>query len=933
MLRALAHDLRRLFRRSAVHQDIDDELRAYFEAAVEERMRTGLSRDEATRQARIEFGNPTVAYETARGAGWTGHLSAFLQSVREDVRFGLRYHSRAPFLTATMIVTLVLGIGVNAALFVLIHSVLTNPMPGVARDDALVRIRARVVDRRNARVGWITDMSYPELLDYAQQPQFSAVGGESPVPVTLDPKHNSEVVRAMGYFVTPGYFGLLGVHLALGPGLPATIDSAAAPTPPMVVLGYRLWREQFAGDTTIIGQPITIHGLNDVIATVVGIAPERFNGIHGSVGIRNGDHAWGDDGNNLWLPLSTMPTFAPGLRVGTAQFFGLFARLRPGVTIAQANAAAQVIGGRGAVAPNGAPRLELFRTDVVPLRGTNGRATMNPVLDYATLSALPLIILLIVCTNVSSLLVGRALARRREIGVRLSLGARRGRIVRQLLTESMLLAVGAGAIVVPLLWWVVKAFGHFAPAVDISFDWSAMLFTCVFALGASIVFGLSPALHASRASVADALKASTTGGTERSRLQRTFVAAQVALTQPVLVALTAIVILLVRDLRSHPSADLSARLVRLTVAPVRRAMPQGNASGATLSARLAALPGVAALSQASGQASFANDQDDGFVVHPGDQRKGAPPHDPFPLTLAIIDTAYLRVMQLPVILGRGIEGADVRDSSRVLVIGSGLAHKLWGTESPIGKQLDPTGAAPETPLSFTIVGVVDDVHAGGNEDVLDQAPSDGPRVFGVAIGGVNGASIMSGAGSDGTVDLLIRTTVPAATMLPTLRQIVHQEMPGALIPTLTTIAAQEEAQRATMLHITTLAASGGLIALLLASIGLFAAVAFGIARRTREIGIRMALGARQSEVVRLFFRGGLGLGAIGMVVGLPLSIWGLRVWMSTAQASDGSGYYRVSSITVGIAVAIGVLLVTALATWLPARRAAAVDPMISLRTE
>jgi predicted permease len=832
----------------------------------------------------------------------------------QDLRFALRHFRRTPITTVTMVLVLAIGIGVNAALFMTLASITSRAPAGISRDTRLVRIRTLQRMSRANPSFFQRGASYLEFRDYAARTDlFTTVVAGAHDDAILDRVREGGGPTAIPVeFVSPGYLQVLGAQAATGPGLPLVQRDDPSSPQTVAVISDPLWHERFGGAAGVVGK--TLH-LNGVSLTVVGVAPPRFGGP--------------DDGATIWLPLSLRPTLVHGGQGVFASrdslLLNVFARLRPGVTAEQATAVVQIIAARSVGAMSSKERPFLGTADVAPVRINN----RYPAMEADTRSigtavgVLTLLVLVITCLNVSALLVGGAIGRSGEIAVRLSLGASRARIVRQLLTENTIVAVVGGALGLLLLWWFTGAVvvtGATAP--ELAIGWDTTLFTFLFAVGTVLLFGLSPALHATRISVSETMKRSAThAGTSRSRLQRLFVIAQIALTQPLLIGLGILVVGFIGQMSDHAAAGIRDHVINAEVV-WRNGRQQDTTRAATvaLEERFRGVPGVIAVVRQPNEYGI-----DRFSVRPADRGIGATDVK-MNTRLDGVAPGYFALMDIPFVRGRDFT-INERRLRNAVIIGSDLARTLWGNVDPIGKHFqswrwgeesiigslttdaDVEAAMPPAtaaPRDLTVVGVVDATKIGKTNDPQQI------RVF-----------MPSGAAGS----ILIRTSGPAATMIPTLRAIANKEFPELPLDPIETLAQQDAAARREMLDASAVVGVAGALILFLASIGLYGAVAFAVGQRTREIGIRIALGATTGTVVAMFLRGGAALGGIGLAIGLPLSVAAMRI------LAHRLGLPHVDTIVLTSAIALIVIVVSLLATWLPARRAARVDPLLALRAE
>jgi predicted permease len=874
--------LRAAFLRRRIERDMQDEMAAHLAQAAERFRARGLSAGESLRAAQREFGNLAILQEharDARGARW-------IESALGDLRHAGRHFARTPLMAATIVLTLTLGIGISSAAFGAVAGILMRPAPGVPDDDALVTIRGITVDdgRRAAR-----GFSYLELMEYARRPEFSDVAGWVQSVVVAE-VGGQEPGTAYAQYVTPNFFRTLGLGMSAGTGFSRTrVDEHTSPDF-SAIIGYSYAISQFGTIEAAVGQSMKVNG---VTITIVGIAPPRFLNAYGDGEV-----------NTLWMPVSAWPAVDQLDDAFTNRGIGSFyavGRLRPGTLVRQAVPAVELVASQTSSDLRAAsPGRVSFTADVVPLRGNvyyqpSSAETFQMV---GAITGLVVLILLVCTTTVSSLLVGAAVTRRHEIAVRLALGASRLRIVRQLLTESLLLSLLAGAAGLTLYALIHRALRDGFVDADVGPTWGTALATAMFAVAASALCGLSPALHATREGVSGVLKDSARTATVRSRLQRVFVVAQIALTQPLLVMLAAMITVVVGEGNRNASRRVNEHVVRASFDTWATVNKGGNRIGAVIE-RVAALPGVVAvIPQVSGVRAFRLD----VPAH------GADPARQVSARTQQVPPGYFRALDIRLLQGRELTDHDSTVVPTPIIIGSDFAKVAFGAVSPVGKRLRIPGRRSD---EVEIVGVV------AAEDLRNQKTSS-VTVY-TPMGGV---LAVPGLGPDA---MLIRTRNPAESLLPTIREIARTEAPMLPIRSMQTFAQMDREARSEIIEATSASALGGLITLLLASIGLYAVVALAVGQRQREIGVRISLGASPGQVVAMFFRGGLRVSLLGMLIGLPVSIAALNV-LATQM-----GVPRTNMSVIAAAVALSVILVASLASWLPARRAAGADPLVALR--
>ena len=897
MLRKISSRFRALFQRDALDREMRDEMALHLEQATQRLMGRGLTAAEARDVARREFGNVAVLQEEARdarGARW-------IESLAADVRYAIRHFSRTPVTAITLVLVLALGIGVNSLIFSVLQSFILRAPPGVKVDASLVRVRGTQVMRaKGVRVA--REFSGPELAAIAaHRDVFASVASWASASLMFSVGDSAGPRALRGHFVSRNYFSTLGVRPSMGPGLPSVKPDDAAGSELVVVLAYPVW-ERFGADSSIFGRAVRVNGIE---VRVVGVAPRNFQGPFGGP----------DAGVSLWMPLDARAqvvrgsTFALASRDST--FLEAVARLTPNTSRAKATSIARVVATQAAPEKResiGGNSVE-YSTEIVKLSGA-GDLDIASLLGFTLAVIGALLILLITCTNVSALLVGAGVARQREIAIRLSLGAARHRIVRQLITESTLIASAAGALGLATYWAIFKWLSWQFGAMPIYPDLVTVGFTALIALGTGIVFGMSPALHATRLDVSNTLKnAGGSGSTSRSRLQRAFIVAQICLTQPLLIGLVMVFGIARTEFSGFRVDDpLADRLIQVHF------NAGGDGAARKLNAKqqrireamdgVAQLPGVERVSPLATEYAFAD-----FRVPVSERGNGRRADE---LVRAQIDYAppgYLGLRSIPVIRGRDLIASDTLGTEWPLVIGNNLARLFWGTSDPIGRRLEVPAGPGGPGLTAVVVGVFDTTHAATRGAV---------RVY-TAHEQFWWKNLY-----------LIRTRGPGSSVTPSVRQFLQSTLPDIQIYDLRTLGQIGREDQRDIVMVSSMAAGGGVLALLLASIGLYGVVALSVRQRNREIGIRVALGARPRQVIAMFFASGLRLSALGLLLGLPLSVAAMYLVMSRVAVRYLDTPWLVTG---GVVIAVLVIIVASFATWVPARRAAGVDPLTAIRVD
>jgi predicted permease len=825
-----------------------------------------------------------------------------VEALTRDIRYALRGLRRAPGFTAVAVATLAVGIGVNATIFSVVSSVLFRPLP-VERPAELVNVYGRAVTASGHDA-----ISYPNYEDYrAQSTTLSGLAAHTNFFANLSIEGSSELV--VGEIVSDNFFEVLGVRPVLGRSF-APDEFAGPGAGPVAVLSHAFWQTRFGGAPDVVGRAFRMNG---VVYTVVGVAPKRFGGMFPAITVQ------------MWVPLSMVENVEPiGSHRNTGgggesllesrgrHFLWLKGRVRPGAEFGQVRAELDAIAARLAAEhpeANERERVAVVRTNDVAIN-PDFDGTVTPA-GLVLLGAVALV-LLVACANLANMLLARAAARRHEMAVRQAIGASRGRLARLLLTESVLVALAGGAASLLLTLGLTGFLGRYQPGLpfdvglDVSPDWRVLVFTFGAALLTGIAFGLAPALRASRPDLVGALKDTGDGGrTGRGRrieLRDALVVGQVAFSLMLLV----VGALMARSLDAAGRVDMGYEADRIANLSLALEMNgYDSEAGAVLvetgKRRLEALPEVRAVGLASRVPQSVNNN--GFDIFI-DGHPSTLADRPIVLDGASVDEDYFTALGLRLVAGRGIEPGDRDQGRRVAVVTETMATRYWPGEDALGRLFRTAReGAP-----YEIVGIV--------QDYKVDTPGESPKPY----------LHIPLRRQTGFVNYVVRTATPAAGLVPTLERELRQLDPDLVFLETGTLADLVALRMLPIRIGAWLIGIFGILAVLLAAVGLYGVIAFSVSRRVREIGIRKALGAETPTVLVMVLRRGMLLVAVGGVLGAVLAGAGARLLSSVLFV----GAFDPLSFGVAFLVLAGV---AAFANWVPARRAARVDPMVALRGE
>jgi predicted permease len=909
--------LKLVFRRRQLERDLDDELKFHLAMREQKLREQGVAAEEAPYAARRQFGNATLLKETSRELWGFRSIETFAQ----DLRYGLRQLKRNPGFTAVAVITLALGIGVNVAIFSLVDQLLLWSIP--AREPS-----------RLVKLEGMYSKAYPFYCAYRDHNQvFSSVFASSNhLAVGIRPESAPAIEVGHVDYVSGSYFQTLGIGSAAGRVI-APPDDTTVGGSPIAVLSYGYWRRRFAGDLKIIGRKLAVNGYP---LEIVGIAEKGFGGLS------NGEEA------DAFIPLTMFPVTTPSAARAwnTPHMYWLvtMARLKPGISFQQAQAGMQVLWAQAVEAVNDAAvkaggKARKFREDQIKLvpgarAGSFSRGGMFDPL--AALALATCLVLLIACANVANLLLSRATGRRKEIALRLAVGATRGRLIRQLLTESLVLAAAGGTLGLALAYFGVAALAK-TKVIDPSLHFRPSLIVLAFSVGimvlTGILFGLVPAFEATRMTLTESVKeggAATQGGS-RMRLGKALIAVQVALSLALLIGAS----LFIRTLRNLQNVNLGFQREKIAIFDIDptnlgyRGQPLRGFYDQILE-RARGVPGIgsAALSAMTPLGNYMRSftfSAEGYQPKSGERL--------FAITNPVT-SGYFTTLGIPLLLGRDFRPEDEpavtpgesliaamgrsgggtneapANASRICIIDESLARHLFADANPLGRHLSFEDVYT-VDKSLEIVGVVKDAHYGSVRNSDQEGTVYQPSWS-------NGAEVRW---------LVVRFAGSAAPVIAGIRRQLREMDPNVPVLRVRTMDEYLNDALARERLIVCLSGFFGILALGFASVGLYGVMAYAVTRRTREVGIRMALGAQRRDVVRMIMGESLVPVLIGMGIGLVGALALIRL---VASLLYGVAPSDPGSIVLAVAAMLAVSL---LAAAIPARRATKVEPTVALRYE
>lgn len=869
--------LRNTVHKEQVDRDLNEEVGSYVELLTEKNMKQGMNEEEARRAAMVDVGGVEQVKEEVRA----GRIGFAVETFFQDLRHGLRSLLKKPGFTFTAVIALALGIGANTAIFSVVNGVLLRSL-AYAEPDRVVMLWERSLTGRSTR----NVVSPANFLDWQKQStSFESMAAVADRPVNLT-GGGGEPEEIKAQLVSQQFFSALGVQPVMGRVFLPEEDRLGNDL--VIILSHELWRNRFGANPAIIGKQATINGRQ---RTIIGVMPRGFHFLDSQV--------------KAWVPGGLDPSI--NYRETSGRFLRVVARLKPGVTVEQAQ------GELAGIAKQLEQTYVKFNTgwgvNVLPIH-EQVVGEIRPIL--IVLLAAVAFVLLIACANVANLLLSRAAARQKELALRAALGAGRIRLVRQMLTESILLAVMGGILGVLLAYWGIQVLVAFGPdniprLNEITINLRVLVFTLAISLLTGALFGLVPALQASRPDLNDALKEGSRGSTggRSGTFRNIFVVAEVSLALVLLIGAGLMIRSFLRLQSVETGFDAQNVLTMRVQLPGKKYGEPHQIVDFFKQAqdRIAAVPGVQAVGAISYLPLTGPAARDGFKII--GQPEPGPGQEP-PCEVRVITPTYFRAMGIPLLKGRLLDERDTKDS-HVLLINEALAKKHFPNEDPVGKRIAVSWSEG---IVDEIVGVVGDIKEGA----LDKDPE--PAIY-----WTHPREPYSG------MALVVRTSNDARRFSTAVQKEIRgldPEQPIADVRTMEQVVAKSIARP--RFNTLLLAIFAG-VALVLASVGLYGVMNYSATQRTHEVGIRMALGATRGDIMRLVVGNGMLLTLIGIAIGVIGSL-GLTRLMQTflfgIGTTDAVTFTGVSALLVAVAL---------VANYIPARKATRVNPVIALRYE
>ncbi|HXC87728.1 MAG TPA: ABC transporter permease [Candidatus Cybelea sp.] len=877
--------------RSRLENDMDAELRFHVEAFARDLVGNGMERQEAMRRARLEFGGIERTKEECRDARGAN----LLESWSQDLGYGLRMLRKNPGSTAAVVLALALGIGLNTTVFSFVNALLLRPPTGVEAPDKLLQLWLH--NRGTSGIEGYLPVTYPDYVYYRDHNQsFTGMLAFDGDPESVIWNRSGEGQVVLGQLVSGNFFSLLGVHASLGRTFLPEDDQPRNPRP-VVVLGHSFWQQHLGSDPQVVGKSLLLNGTS---FTVIGVAPGRFSGL--LVAIEP----------DFWAPLTAAEQILHDAgRLTDRHGYWLFAvgRLKPGVDAPRAGSEVNLL----------ALLIEQEHPDTNKNLGASvfpATLVPGPYRGYVSaftglLMAVFGLVLVIACVNAATLLLARATGRAREMAIRSALGAGRARLIRQMLVESTLLSGLAGCLGVLFAYWVSPLLLALKPAslpitLRVPLDWRVLLFTSLVSLSTGIVFGLTPALRSAKVQVAPILKDEVQSASYRkSRLRSVLMIGEIATCMVLLVGAALCVGSLLNANSIDPGFD-TKHVAVATLDPGSLGYPEAKVRGfyEQLSRQISALPGVSS-------ASFVNHLPLGTAREQGAAIEGnhsVAGQNGVAVDVLRVAPGYFETMGISLLRGRDFLPRESRApgeaSGGVAIINDAMARKLWSGQDPVGRRIT---LGEDTGLGLEIIGVV----KTGKYRTLGEEPI--PLVYLPRL--------------PGRRTLVVRTSGDPRFLLDPIRREIQAVDAGIAATDLETIEQYMALPLFPARTIGLLLGVSGILALMLTSIGLCGVISYIVSQRTHEIGLRMALGASQQEVLKLVVGHGLTMASIGLALGLAATL-GLTRFLSSLLYGIQPG----DPATL-LGVSVGLIFIASLACYLPARRALSIDPIVALRYE
>ena len=916
LLQNLISGTKALFNKEQRSRDMDEELRSFQEASAEEKVRQGLSLHEAQRAARIEMGSIESVKEKVRSSTW----ESTAEGIWQDVRYSFRSLAKSPGFTTVAILSLALGIGANTAIFTLINSLMLKSLP-VADPQELVAFGQEFGGGRVAGVPagpW--DIFPYDFYQQLEQHQsfFQGIAAYASFPTQISVRSNASssaaATQAIGHLVSGNFFAVLGAEPLLGRSIQPS-DAEAPGRNPVAVVSYRYWQQSLSADPSVVGSALTINGTP---FTVIGVMPPRFYGVDLNA-----------ESPDMWLPVTMQPevSLQPTLIAPNGlQWLHLMGRRKPGTDIKQAQAwvttqAQQYLSDHEAHPLSAESIQDIQKSFVELLPGESGVSNLRIYYQQPLhiLMGVVMLVLLIACANLANFLLAKAASREREFSTRLALGSSRARIVRQILTETLLLSFIGAALGLLLAFlgtrlligFVIGGENH--TALSATPDMHVLAFTFGLSIITALLFGIAPALRISTISVAPALTsnvrtAASSSGRSSRLLPNLLVTAQVMLS----VVLLAGAGLFLRTLHNLQNQDYgfnrtNVLLVQFNAKFAGYKPEQLNDLYDRILTRLDALPGIKSATLSGTPAINAGNWNSpidikGYTPAPGEDVS---------TLLNRVSTDYFKTLDIPVMQGRPIESRDTATSPKIVIVNQALANHFFPHGDAIGHRF--TVADPSVKGEWEIAGVVGNTKYASPRD-------DARRMVYLPVTQLTGDDSYA-------YWIQLRTTGEPTKAATAVRAALAEVDPNLPVLGVRTIATQIDHLMARETLISQLSAFFSLLALSLACIGLYGVMTYNVVRRTNEIGIRIALGAQSNSVLWMVLKESLLLLAIGIAIAVPATLIATR-----AIRSQLFGLSPTDPLTF-IAAILTITLVTLIAAWFPAHRATKVDPIIALRYE